>query len=269
QALNSLIVMPNQKNLGAAKSALRATHAALLQAEASIFYVDAGSSAEILSLQDPANLYGSNGKITTFDELNNLLDGYLAQRSSPENAQLIEKSMAIQAKMLAAGMGKFTQAWETEDKANFRNQFFIHNPTDAIVRTFQGLVIFTGIVLPRNIQGLDLEGLSTDRSLSAEEILGALSGIQDICMGGKTSENADSDPAGGLNALIEIQDPIIAKSIDDAIAHAMQIARQLAIEDDVKIRRSLLGALSDLTKQLKKAGSLLHESSASLALSQK
>lgn len=232
--------------LGQAREALARLRAAYRKAEPAIFFVDPESEDELRAQPDPfgsGSPSGDDGTMAGLDavlgRLENLLDEPLD--ASAAGTLLVEaKSAAASIEKIQAGIDAMASAWTPESGGNFRSDFFLPSPEQAVARIFQGLLAVTGDLLPSALVADPADSPRGDLALRLAAVREIYAGTED--------ENGD---AVSLHELVRQVSPVQAALTRASIVRATALATLLEIAPEGGAPESeLLPALDDVTRQL-------------------
>ena len=239
--------------LGQAREALARLRAAYRKAEPAIFFVDPESEDELRAQPDPfgsGSPSGDDGTMADLDavlgRLEILLDGPLD--SSAAGTLLIEaKSAAASVEKIQAGLDAMVSAWTPESAGNFRSDFFLPSPEQAVARIFQGLLAVTGDLLP--------SALAADPAVVHRgDFALRLAAVREIYAGAED----ENGTAVSLHELVRQVSPVQAALTRASLVRATALATLLEIApEDGAPESELLPALDDVTRQLTFAASTL------------
>jgi len=214
------------------------------KAEASVFLVDPESAAELRAQPDPLRAGTPGARDKTMAELSASLAKMEELLSRPLNqssaALLLSEAQSAGTKIveLEAGLAGMAGAWADGDEANFRRQFFLASPEDAVARVFQGALAMTGDVLPGMLAGAET---------NPAEISERLAAVKELYTG--SPEAAPDSPS--LQLLVQETAPVQAALTRASIARAAALAGVLEISpDNQNLRKELASSLADVTRQL-------------------
>jgi len=230
-----------------AQSSIAAAADAYYKSEAAVFFVDPEAEDELRAQPDPFRV-GSLGEgneamaglISSLEKMEEMLAGPIDQSKA---AELLNEAQSIGVKIdrLESDLLDLAGAWRDGDAGNFRNNYFLSSPEQAVARIFQGLLAMSGDLMPERLQS---------SGKSPAEISVGVRALKEIYLG--ESEQAEDQPAP--HTLVLAASPIQAALTRASIARAEALAGVLEVyPDDQSLRAQLLASLEEVTRQLTSA----------------